>query len=146
MEHVKHTNLAKIVALTLSFLLVFQSISWSLPDIVSLRKDTLKTEFHFFRRMTGRGASPTAIMRTKLLGTAQLALIGEPLDSIQKMIDRGKYQAALSKLESDILPKTDGCANDGEPDNNDWIQTCEQQQLLYPLIIETIEYIESLMN
>ena len=92
MEHVKHTNLAKIVALTLSFLLVFQSISWSLPDIVSLRKDTLKTEFHFFRRMTGRGASPTAIMRTKLLGTAQLALIGEPLDSIQKMLNIWKLR------------------------------------------------------
>jgi hypothetical protein len=54
------------------------------------------------------------------------------------------YQGALNKLENDILGKTDGCAETGEPDKNDWLITCEAQSEVYPLIVETIEYVRSL--
>jgi hypothetical protein len=64
----------------------------------------------------------------------------------QDMIDRGIYAGALSKLENDILLKTDGCGESGEPDKSDWVITCEAQEQIYPLVIETIEDVKSLMG
>ncbi|HUS74044.1 MAG TPA: fibronectin type III domain-containing protein [Sedimentisphaerales bacterium] len=68
------------------------------------------------------------------------------IDAAQKMIDQANYTGALSKLKNDILQKTNGCADTGEPDKNDWIITCEQQSEIYPLIIETIEHVKGLMG
>jgi len=62
------------------------------------------------------------------------------------MCIRDRYQAALNKLENDILAKTDGCVESGEPDKNDWIITCEGQNEVYPLIMETIDYVMALME
>ena len=42
--------------------------------------------------------------------------------------------------------KTNGCAEQGEPDRNDWIITCQGQSHVYPLVIETIEHVRSLME
>lgn len=67
------------------------------------------------------------------------------INTAQDMIDRGIYDGALSKLENDILSKTDGCVETGEPDKSDWIITCEAQSEIYPLIIETIKYVRDLM-
>jgi hypothetical protein len=64
----------------------------------------------------------------------------------QEMIDEGLYEDALNKLQNDILQKTDGCAETGQPDKNDWIMSCEQQAVIYPLIIETIEHVKGLME
>jgi hypothetical protein len=72
--------------------------------------------------------------------------LSNKIDEVLAMIDAGNYQAALKKLENDILGKTDGCANSGQPDKNDWIETCQQQGQIYPLIMETIAYVESLME
>lgn len=66
--------------------------------------------------------------------------------AVLALIDSGLYKDALAKLEKDILRKTDGCANGGEPDKNDWIETCEQQERIYPLVVETIGYVRSLME
>ena len=68
------------------------------------------------------------------------------ISTAQDMIDRENFTSALNKLENDILPKTDGCAETGEPDDNDWVMTCEGQSEVYPLIIETIEYVKSLIQ
>jgi len=76
---------------------------------------------------------------------AKNALLNK-IDAALKMIDQANYTGALSKLEQDILQKTDGCADAGEPDKNDWILTCEQQSEIYPLIIETIEHVKGLMQ
>jgi len=38
------------------------------------------------------------------------------IDAALKMIDEGQYEAALEKLENDILAKTDGCAETSEPE------------------------------
>jgi hypothetical protein len=62
------------------------------------------------------------------------------------MIGKDMYSNALNKLQNDILPKMNGCAETGEPDKNDWIITCEEQSEIYPLIIETIEDVRSLME
>ena len=85
---------------------------------------------------------------------AVLQMIDEGLneEALTKMASVGSvkanrsYNGALNKLENDILAKTDGCAETGEPDKNDWITSCEGQNQVYPLIMETIEYVKSLME
>ena len=62
------------------------------------------------------------------------------------MIDTELYEDALDKLERDILAKTDGCAEIGAVDKNDWIVTCEEQGKVYGLVMETIEYVRSLLE
>jgi len=68
------------------------------------------------------------------------------INAVQGMIADGLYAEALDKLENDILQKTDGCAETGQPNKNDWIINCEGQSVLYPLVIETIEHVRSLMG
>jgi len=67
------------------------------------------------------------------------------INAVQQMFDKGRYEEALNKLQNDILQKTNGCAETGRPDKNDWIITCEGQSQLYPLIIEAIELLENLI-
>jgi hypothetical protein len=67
------------------------------------------------------------------------------IDAAEEMIDQGLYEDALNKLENDILAKTDGCSETGEPDKNDWIITCEEQAVIYPLVMDTIEHVRALM-
>jgi len=68
------------------------------------------------------------------------------IDEVLDMIDEGLYKDALNKLQNDILSKMNGCSETGEPDKNDWIITCEEQNQIYPLIIETIEHVRTLME
>ena len=68
------------------------------------------------------------------------------INTVQQMLDAGRYEKALNKLQNNILQKTDGCAETGRPDKNDWIITCQGQSMLYPLVIETIENVKGLMN
>jgi len=68
------------------------------------------------------------------------------INAVQQMIADGFYAEALNKLQNDILQKTDGCAETGEPDKNDWIITYEAQEKIYPLIIETMENVKGLMD
>jgi hypothetical protein len=68
------------------------------------------------------------------------------IDEVLDMIDEGFYEDALRKLENDILTKLDGCIETGTPDKNDWIITCEEQAVIYPLVIETIEHVRGLME
>ena len=67
------------------------------------------------------------------------------VDSVSAMCEEGLYGEALSVLEIDILQRIDGCANTGEPDDNDWITSIEGQALVYPLVMETIELLESIL-
>ena len=46
------------------------------------------------------------------------------LGALSTKIDAGNYQGAINKLNNDFLDKTDGCSNQGAPDNNDWVDTC----------------------
>lgn len=66
------------------------------------------------------------------------------LNAVIADIEAGNYAVALDKLQNDILGKTDGCANSGVPDNNDWIKDCASQGEVYPLILEVIEILRNL--
>lgn len=61
-------------------------------------------------------------------------------------IEAGNYADALGQLQNDILGKTDGCANSGKPDKNDWIIICEAQGMVYPNILIAIDAVEALMQ
>jgi hypothetical protein len=67
------------------------------------------------------------------------------LNAVLSMIAKGQYEQALSKLQSDILPKTDGCILNGAPDAQDWIQECAMQELVYNYVMETIAGLETLI-
>jgi hypothetical protein len=71
--------------------------------------------------------------------------LANKINATLAMIEEGLYEEALDKLQDDILQKTDGCANEGAPDKNDWILTCEDQEKVYPLIVSAIELLESLL-
>ena len=75
----------------------------------------------------------------------QKALINK-LDAVIATIQAGDYVDALAKLEHDLLAKTDGCATAGAPDKNDWIGACDSQDELYPIIMQTIDYLTILIN
>jgi hypothetical protein len=69
------------------------------------------------------------------------------IDFVLSLIyDEGLLTEALYILENDILERTNGCADIGEPDDNDWITTYEGQGEVYPLIVEAIELLESLIQ
>jgi hypothetical protein len=67
----------------------------------------------------------------------------EKINAALELIEQGFYSEALDKLENDILKKTDGCANRGLPDNNDWIRDCQSQSVIYSLIMEAIDLLKS---
>ena len=67
------------------------------------------------------------------------------INAVLNQIDQGLYQEALNKLQNDILPKTNGCAESGAPDRNDWIRDCDSQSQLYPLIVEVIGLLSDLV-
>jgi len=67
------------------------------------------------------------------------------LNDVFTMLDEGMYFEVMVMLGSDILERMDGCANTGEPDEDDWVTSVEGQVLLYPLVVETIEILESLL-
>ena len=68
-----------------------------------------------------------------------------------RLVDRERYRPAMIILENWVLPKMDGCAEAGEPDEGlplyeyDWLVTCDAQDQVYPLIIDTIDLLDSLM-
>ena len=67
------------------------------------------------------------------------------LNAILSEVAQGDYADALNKLVNDVLKKTDGCANTGAPDKNDWVRDCESQAIIYPLIIDAIEKLQALL-
>jgi len=71
--------------------------------------------------------------------------LANEIDVVLAMMDEGLHDEAQAKLEDDILERTNGCADVGEPDENDWIRTCEGQDMVYPLVLDAIELLEILI-
>uniref|UniRef100_UPI004057B7FE GLUG motif-containing protein n=1 Tax=Candidatus Electrothrix sp. TaxID=2170559 RepID=UPI004057B7FE len=73
--------------------------------------------------------------------------IDKVIDKVITQVENGSYDEALFKLEGgSILLKTDGCVAPplDEPNSDDWIISCESQELVYPLIMEAIGYMNEL--
>lgn len=56
-----------------------------------------------------------------------------------QLVDQGVYSDAADKLQNDVLAKTDGCAQTGGLDQNDWITDCAAQAQIYPLVLGAIQ-------
>jgi hypothetical protein len=68
------------------------------------------------------------------------------IDDVFTMLDEGMYFDVMIILEGDILERMDGCDNIGQPDKDDWITSIKGQVLLCPLVIETIELLDRLIQ
>jgi hypothetical protein len=73
----------------------------------------------------------------------QNALLNK-LNSVLASIEAGNYSDALGQLQNDILGKTDGCANSGAPDKNDWIIDCPDQSKVYTPLLNIIAEVKAL--
>lgn len=70
-------------------------------------------------------------------------------------VQNGNYQDALGKLQNDIIRKTNGCVDNGQPDKNDWISVndpnssldpCEDGQfLVYHLLQLSVVFLSDLI-
>jgi len=67
------------------------------------------------------------------------------INDVFTMLDEGMYFEAMVILDGDILERMDGYTNIGQPDEDDWVTSIEGQVLLYPLLTETIELLESML-
>ena len=67
------------------------------------------------------------------------------LQAVMSAIQSDDYDDADRKLRMDVVGKTDGCALSGEPDKNDWIFTCETQQVVYTSLMNIITRITELI-
>jgi hypothetical protein len=65
------------------------------------------------------------------------------LNAVLSKIDEGLYAEAYNKLLHDVLGKMDGCGS--SPDNNDWIQCCNEQQMVRSLIEDAMEILASMI-
>ncbi|MBN1972298.1 MAG: hypothetical protein JW787_01565, partial [Sedimentisphaerales bacterium] len=70
--------------------------------------------------------------------------LANEMDFILKMIDHGSLADALDMLINETIQRTNGCADYGQPDRDDWIVTCEGQDLIYPLLLDTVALLENL--
>ena len=73
-------------------------------------------------------------MKTPLLNKVN-AVLGK--------IENGLYDEAADKLINDLAKKTNGCAEVGAPDKNDWLIDCQAQDEVYPLIMRAIDFLNN---
>jgi N-acetylneuraminic acid mutarotase len=85
--------------------------------------------------------SPQAFKNSAL----QNSLINQ-VQAVTTQIQAGAYHGALSKLQNDIMAKTDGCAASGVPDKNDWITTCAEQNAIYSQLKTIVQRIKELVG
>lgn len=71
-------------------------------------------------------------------------ILTKKINIIIELVEQDNYTEALDNLQNFVLEKVDGCAASDNIDNNDWIQDCESQDIVYPLIIEAIGHLESM--
>lgn len=64
------------------------------------------------------------------------------INAVLSDIEQGNNEAALDKLQNDILGKTDGCSATGVPDKNDWLKSCAEQEEVYPQVMGAIELLK----
>jgi cytochrome c peroxidase len=68
------------------------------------------------------------------------------LDTVLKLLDEGMYIEAQMLLQTDILERVNGCVYSGQPDPDDWITSFEGQLLVYPILLDASELLESLIR
>jgi PKD domain len=68
------------------------------------------------------------------------------LNAVIESIGEREYRHAEQQLQDDILPKVNGCAAAGARDKGDWIVNCEEQNMVYPRLLNIIAEVKVLRN
>ena len=68
----------------------------------------------------------------------QQAKLIDKVKNIKKLAASGRINAAQSRLEKELLPKTNGCQTSGSPDSNDWVVDCELQKMISWIVNEQL--------
>lgn len=123
-------------------LIVNDGVDDSAPDYVTINVATREQEAQeTLRELVDKVRQiPPAALKNGNQATA----LNNKFAEVQSLIDRGRIDEAISKLENDILKKTDGCANEGSVDRNDWITSCEQQAPVYGEVVRLMEILRSI--
>ncbi|NVM22049.1 MAG: DUF3466 family protein [Desulfobacterales bacterium] len=67
------------------------------------------------------------------------------INAVLEMVDQDLYQDSMNKLEHDIMAKTNGCAETGDPDKNDWIRDCKAQNEVCTPIMNAVDLLRKLV-
>jgi hypothetical protein len=86
----------------------------------------------------------TSLDTSVLKNTTMQNAFSNELNAVFANIAAGDYTSALNQLQSDILLRTDGCTKDGSPDQNDWINTCPEQEQVYSYVMQLIQLLQSM--
>jgi PKD domain len=68
------------------------------------------------------------------------------LNAVIESIGEREYRHAEQQLQDDILPKVNGSATAGARDKGDWIVNCEEQNMVYPRLLNIIAEVKVLRN
>ena len=101
-------------------------------DNLSVSESDVPRSARFAARELGQvnWALPPAAFQNANLQRA----FGQKISEILTLTRAGAFSDAAEKLQHDILAKTNGCADIGRPDRNDWIVDCASQQTLRPAV------------
>ncbi len=95
--------------------------------------------------ITSLGSDPEVPIEDILKNANMQNALLNKLNAVIADIEAGNYADVLAKLQNDILKKTDGCANSGAPDKNDWVKDCDSQAIIYQAILDAITMVEALL-
>jgi hypothetical protein len=87
---------------------------------------------------------PPETLPTVFVNSNQANALTNKINAALKLIDQKQYAAALDKLQTDILPKTDGWVLRGAPDSNDWIKDRDTQYQVYAFVTQTIQLLQGM--
>lgn len=90
---------------------------------------------------TINGVPPTAFKNANMARA-----LTNKLEAVRRNVQAGNYADALNQVENDLIPKTDGCATGGAPDNNDFITDCTAQNQIYPQLVDLRDQLSALVN
>lgn len=113
------------------------------PDTVQIQATSVQTEATtaIETAQDGIAALDPGVFKNKNLQST----LNDKLNAVLANIADQNYADALGQLQNDILKKTNGCADTGAPDKNDWIRDCVSQSVIYPLILDAIAKVQALM-
>jgi hypothetical protein len=66
------------------------------------------------------------------------------LNAVIESISVREYRQAEQQLQGDLLRKVNGCATAGAPDRSDWIVNCEEQNMVYPRLLNIIAEVKAI--
>jgi hypothetical protein len=112
----------------------------SIATVVAISYQDAVTETLDDSIVTINSLPPTAFINETLQNT-----MTRKVSVVLTNVAEDNYNAAYHKLLNDVLKKTDGCAETGSPDKNDWIKSCSDQALVYPLIIAALDLLSNLL-